>query len=135
MSATNIIDAPTADRTGRAGNVALWVLQLAAAAMLAMAGLAKLSSDPAMVGLYDAIGVGQWFRYLTGILEVAGALLLVVPRFAGLGALIVAPVMLGAVLVHLFVVGGSPVVPLVLLVVLAIIAYARRERTLRLVGS
>ncbi len=134
MSATNIINTPTARSTGRAGNVALWVLQVAAAAMLGMAGFAKLTGDPAMVGLFDAIGIGQWFRYLTGALEVTGAVLLLVPRFAGVGALILAPVMLGAVLAHLFVVGGSPVVPLVLLAVVTIVAYARRERTLKLVG-
>jgi uncharacterized membrane protein len=32
-----------------------------------------------MVGLFDAIGIGQWFRYLTGGLEVLGAVALLVP--------------------------------------------------------
>lgn len=134
MSATLAKDLPAASRTGKGANVALWVLQVAAAAMMGMAGFAKLSGAPEMVALFDAVGVGQWFRYVTGGLEVLGALLLLVPALAGAGALMLAGVMAGAVLTHLFVIGGSPVVPLVLLVVVAIIAFGRRERTLRLLG-
>jgi uncharacterized membrane protein YphA (DoxX/SURF4 family) len=132
MSATLTNDTPV--RTGKAGNVALWVLQVAAAAMLGMAGFAKLTGAPEMIALFDAVGVGQWFRYVTGALEVLGAVLLLAPALAGAGALLLASVMAGAVLTHLFVIGGSPVMPLVLLVVVAFIAYARRDRTLRLLG-
>lgn len=134
MSATLANDLPAAHRTGKAANVALWVLQIAAAAMLAMAGFAKLTGAPDMIALFDAVGVGQWFRYVTGSLEVLGAILLLIPVLAGAGALLLAGVMLGAVATHLFVVGGSPAIPLVLLAVTAVIAFARRERTLRLLG-
>jgi putative oxidoreductase len=120
--------------SGSARNAALWVLQVAAALMLGMAGFAKLGGDPQMVGLFEAIGLGQWFRYVTGGLEVAGALLLVVPALAGVGALLLAGVMAGAVLTHLLVVGGSAVVPLGLLAATGAVAWGRRERTLRLVG-
>jgi uncharacterized membrane protein YphA (DoxX/SURF4 family) len=134
MSATHTFDAPTARDTGRVQNVALWVLQIAAAAMLAMAGFAKLTGSPAMIALFDAVGVGQWLRYVTGALEVSGAVLLLIPALAGVGALVLACVLVGAVLTHLFVIGGSPVPALVLLAVVAVIAYGRRGRTLRLVG-
>lgn len=134
MPETHTTDGTTPRGTGRVRNVALWVLQIAAAAMLGMAGIAKLTGTPDMVALFDAVGVGQWFRYVTGTLEVSGALLLLAPGLAGVGALVLASVMLGAVLAHLFVIGGAPVVPLVLLVVVAIIAHGRRERTLRLLG-
>jgi uncharacterized membrane protein YphA (DoxX/SURF4 family) len=134
MSATLTTNTPAARPAGKAGNVALWVLQVAAAAMLGMAGFAKLTGAPDMVALFDAVGAGQWFRHATGSLEVLGAVLLLVPALAGVGALLLAGVMLGAVATHLFVIGGSPVIPLVLLAVVAFIAYARRERTLRLLG-
>ena len=65
--------------TGRVINVGLWILQIGAAGMFLMAGFSKLSGDPQMVGLFDAIGLGQWFRYLTGSLEVLGAVLLLIP--------------------------------------------------------
>jgi putative oxidoreductase len=115
--------------TGKVRNAILWTLQIAVAGMLLMAGFSKLSGAEQMVGLFDAIGAGQWFRYVTGGLEVLGAGLLVVPAVAGLGATVLATVMAGAVLTHLFVIGGSPLMPIVLLAVLGVVAYARRDRT------
>ena len=56
--------------TGRIANVGLWILQIAAAAMFLMVGYFKLSGDPQMVELFNAIGFGQWFRYVTGSVEV-----------------------------------------------------------------
>ncbi|MBA3768598.1 MAG: DoxX family protein, partial [Acidobacteria bacterium] len=87
-----------------------------------------------MVGLFNTIGIGQWFRYLTGALEVAGALALLIPRLSGAGALLLVGVMIGAVLTHLFVIGGNPGMAIVLLLVSVIIAWGRRDRTLRLLG-
>jgi uncharacterized membrane protein YphA (DoxX/SURF4 family) len=54
------------ESTGRIINVGLWILQILAAGMFLMAGFGKLSGDPQMVGMFDVIGLGQWFRYLTG---------------------------------------------------------------------
>jgi putative oxidoreductase len=115
------------DSTGKVMNVVLWVLQIAAAGMFLMAGFSKLSGNAQMVGLFEAIGVGQWFRYLTGTLEVAGAILLLIPRTSGLGALMLVGVMAGAVMTHLFIVGGSPLMAIILLVVTAVVAWGRRR--------
>ena len=89
-------------------------------------------NDRRLVGLFEAIGVGQWFRYLTGTLEVAGAILLLIPRTSGLGALMLVGVMTGAVMTHLFIVGGSPLMAIILLVVTGIVAWGRRQRTMNL---
>ena len=110
-------------------NVVLWILQIAAAGMFLMVGFFKLSGNPQMVGLFDAIGIGQWFRYLTGALEVGGGILLLIPRTSGFGALLLAVVMVGAVVTHLFIVGGSPLMAIILLVVTSIVAWERRRRT------
>ena len=40
------------------------------------AGGAKLAGVEMMVETYNTIGLGQWFRYLTGIIEVGGVVLL-----------------------------------------------------------
>lgn len=125
---------PGARTTGKAANIILWILQLGAAFMFLMSGYAKLSSAPQMVGLFQLIGVGQWFRYVTGALEVLGAVALLVPRFAGLGALLLVGVMVGAVLTHLLVIGGSPLMAVVLLLVSAAIAWGRCGTWLRLLG-
>jgi putative oxidoreductase len=122
------------DPTGRIINVGLWVLQIGAAGMFLMAAFGKLTSDPQMVGMFDAIGIGQWFRYLTGSLEVLGAILLVIPRLSGLGAWLLVGVMLGAVATHLFIIGGSPLMAIILLIVVGIIAWGRRQRTMNLLA-
>jgi putative oxidoreductase len=118
--------------TGKIINVGLWILQIGAAGMFLMAGFFKLSGDPRMVGLFDAIGFGQWFRYVTGSLEVLGAVLLLIPRLSGLGALLLVGAMLGAVATHLFVVAGSPLPAIILLIVTGVIAWGRRKRTMNL---
>ena len=116
-------------------NVGLWILQIGAAGMFLMVGFFKLSGDPRMVGLFDAIGLGQWFRYVTGSLEVLGAVLLLVPRLSGLGALLLVGVMLGAVPTHLFVVGGSPLPAIILLIVTGVTAWGRRQRTINVLAG
>src|SRR5258708_39158848 len=118
--------------TGKIVNVLLWVLQIAAAGMFLMVGFLKLSGNAQLVGLFQAIGLGQWFRYLTGSVEVLGALLLLIPRLSGLGALLLAGTMLGAVATHLFIVGGSPLMAIILLIVTGLIAWGRRQRTMNL---
>jgi putative oxidoreductase len=111
----------------RAGTIALWIVQIATAAMFLLAGSSKLAGVPAMVGLFDAIGIGQWFRYLTGSIEVVSAILLLIPSLAFYGALLLVPTMVGAVLTHLFIVGGNPAPAAVLLAAAATIAWTRRR--------
>ena len=117
-------------RRGRTANMALWVAQFALAGMFLLVGSSKLLGAPAMVGLFDAIGIGQWFRYLTGLIEVGSALALLVPSFAVFGALALVATMVGAVATHLFVIGGSPLVPAILLLGSAGVVWARRHQLL-----
>jgi uncharacterized membrane protein YphA (DoxX/SURF4 family) len=106
----------------------VWALTIVAAAMFLLAGTLKLIGVPIEVELFTAIGIGQWFRYVTGALEVGGAIGLIVPAFAPIAALLLAAVMIGAVITHLFVVGGSPLIAIALLAITLSIAYLRRER-------
>src|SRR3977135_4700518 len=78
---------PTAVRRGRSGVIALWVGQTALAGMFLLAGGSKLVGAPAMGTLFNTIGVGQWFRYVTGLIEVGSAIALLVPSLAPFGAL------------------------------------------------
>ena len=121
--------------TGKIMNVGLWILQIGAAGMFLTVGFLKLSGDPQMVALFQAIGLGQWFRYVTGSLEVLGAVLLLIPRLTGLGALLLVGVTLGAVTTHLFVIGGNSLPAIILLIVTGIIAWGRRERTIKLLAK
>ena len=121
--------------TGKITNVVLWILQIGAAGMFLMVGFLKLSGNPQLVSLFQAIGIGQWLRFLTGSLEVCGAILLLIPRTSGLGALMLAGVMSCAVLTHLFIVGGSPLGATILLIVTAVVAWGRRQRTKSLLAE
>jgi uncharacterized membrane protein len=106
--------------------IASWVLRgLAAAAFLA-AGGAKLTGVPMMVGIYEQIGIGQWFRIVTGVVEVAGAIGLLIPATAGLGGLMLAVTMACAVMTHLFVIGGSAIPALVLMVITGTVGWLHR---------
>ena len=115
-------------RSGRAGLIALWIVQVALAGMFLLAGGSKLLGAPAMVGLFDGIGIGQWFRYLTGLIEVGSALALLVPSIAVFGALALVATMVGAIATHLFIVGGSPAMPAILLLGSAGVVWARRHQ-------
>jgi len=104
----------------------LWVVRGLLALAFAGAGGAKLYGVPMLVQEFQHIGLGQWFRYLTGALEVLGAFLILAPSLAAFGALLLICIMIGATITHLFVIGGSPVPALVLLALSAIVAYAKR---------
>jgi uncharacterized membrane protein YphA (DoxX/SURF4 family) len=76
--------------------VGLWVLKIALVALFVMAGGAKLYGVPAMIETFDKVGLGQWFRYFTGALELLGAALLLWPRTAAFGALLLTIICIGA---------------------------------------
>jgi putative oxidoreductase len=130
MSHALSVTQPTSVRRGRSGVIALWVVQIALAGMFLLAGGSKLLGAPAMVALFDTIGIGQWFRYVTGFIEVGSAIALLVPSIAVYGALALVPTMIAAVAAELFIVGDSAVPPTVLLVGAVGVVWARRRELL-----
>jgi uncharacterized membrane protein YphA (DoxX/SURF4 family) len=92
----------------------IWALQILVAVAFLGAGGSKLAGTEAMVSMFEAIGFGQSLRYLTGIVEVVAAMLLLIPGRAALGGLLVVGTMTGAVATHLFLIGGSAVPAIVL---------------------
>lgn len=100
----------------------LWGARLLLALVFASAGIAKLIGAPQMVQVFDAIGVGQWFRYLTGGVEILGAALLVVPTTGFAGSLLLFATMVGAVSTHLLVIGGGPLPAVVLGLLASLVA-------------
>jgi putative oxidoreductase len=79
------------------------------------------------VQMYDLIGLGRWFRYVTGIIEVGSAILLLVPSLAVLGAILLGCTMVGAIIVHLTVLHTPPTGPIVLLGLVSAIGWLRRS--------
>ena len=106
---------------------ALWTIQGVTAALFLAAGLSKLAGVQAMVQMFEVIGAGQWFRYLTGGIEVVGAVLILMPAAASYAAAALAVTMVGAIITHVFIIGGNPAVPILLLASTSTIAWARRN--------
>jgi len=96
--------------------------------MFVFASVPKLTSDPAAIQGFELLGLGQWFRYLTGTLEALGGIALLIPPAAPFGALVLVCVMVGAILSHLLVLPGSPLPALVFLLLCLFIAWGRRAR-------
>jgi putative oxidoreductase len=134
MNATITSGSAAAGPANRWGRIGLWVLQILAAAAFLAAGSFKLAGNEMMVQVFGQIGIGQWFRYVTGIVEIVGAIALLVPFTAAFGGLLLAVTMLCAVGTHLFVIGGNPVPAIVLLAITASVAWFRRASFRDLLG-
>src|SRR5258708_30667064 len=117
---------------GKGLNIALWVVQGLLALAFVGAASGKLLGQPEMVGLFDAIGVGQWFRYVTGLVELAGAALILIPKTRVIGVGLLAGTMLGAIATHLFVLHNAPTTPVVLLALVSFALWGRRAELAKL---
>jgi uncharacterized membrane protein YphA (DoxX/SURF4 family) len=90
----------------------------------AAVGYSKFNSDPhgEWYQIFERIGVGQWLRYVTGVMQVGGAVLLLSRRTLTIGTAMLACTMAGAAFVDLFVM-PSPIVivPLLLLMIVIVV--------------
>ena len=83
-------------------------------------GYGKFENRGMWVQIFDQIGLGQWFRIFTGVVQLSGGVLILFRRGRTIGAALLGCTMLGAAIVDIVVI-GSPVaiVPLLLLIVIA----------------
>ncbi len=112
--------------SGKGRLLTLWILSALVTLTFVGAGAAKLAGAAVMVDLFAKVGLGQWFRYFTGLLEVAAGIGLLISRYAFYAAVLLAMVMVGAFIAHVTVLGSSPAAPVVLFVLTGIIAYLRK---------
>ena len=122
ITTTNALPA----NSGKVRLITLWTLSGLVALAFLGAGGSKLAGATAMVELFDKVGRGQWFRYFTGLMEVAGGIGLLIPRYAFYAASLLAVVMVGAIITHLTILNTSPAAPVVLLVLTGTIAWLRK---------
>jgi putative oxidoreductase len=113
---------------GKGARIVSWTLQVLLACGFFAAGGAKLMSAPPMVEMFDQIGFGQWFRYVTGVVEVGGAIALLIPFAIPYGAILLTTTMFCAVLTHLFIIHTNPAAAVVLLVLSATVIWLRRSQ-------
>lgn len=126
----------TSRAPGRAANIALWTLQVLLAAVYTFSAVLKLGAEAQNVAGFTLMGLGMVGMYAVGALELAGAIALLVPRLAGLAALCLVALMIGAVtLTIVFVDAGMATIPGVVGVLVAVVAYGRRASTAALVAQ
>lgn len=106
------------------------------AALFLVSGGAKLASLPFEVEAFERWGYPLALMYVTGTLEVAGALGLLVPRLSSLASICLAGLMLGAIGTHAMH-GEWPmfVVALVITATAAWRGWQGRKEILRLFGG
>lgn len=129
MSTTTATDAPATPRP-RARRWALGVLQVLLAALYLFSAAGKISLDPAVVAGFAMMGIGTGLTVTIGVLELAAAIGLLIPRLAGLAATGCVALMVGAVISTLATLGGAMVLlPAGVLVGVAVVAWVRRHET------
>jgi uncharacterized membrane protein YphA (DoxX/SURF4 family) len=85
--------------------ILLWILRIVPALILLQTLYFKFTAHPQSVKLFTALGMEPWGRIGTGITELIAAVLLIIPRFSALGALLAMGLMAGAIYFHLTVLG------------------------------
>jgi uncharacterized membrane protein YphA (DoxX/SURF4 family) len=119
----------------RIGKILLWTATLFPALVIGLSGVSKVVTTGEWNLLFASWGYPAWFTVAVGALEIAGALLMLVPRLAFYGGSTLAAIMLGAVVTlmmhpgsHLFRGRQAPMrtaTPLVYLLILLIVAAVR----------
>ena len=92
----------------RRGDALLWTLRILLAVLFLYQGIDKFSERRLWIRVFDEIGFGQWFRYFTGVVEISGALMLLIPKTTLVAVCLLACTMVGALLVHVLVIGVGP---------------------------
>jgi uncharacterized membrane protein YphA (DoxX/SURF4 family) len=80
-----------------------FAVRIAVALVFAGTGLEKFGSDAHWLRVFGDIGLGDWFRYFTGVVETAGGLLFLIPAATTVGAALLVSAMVGAMAVHIFI--------------------------------
>jgi uncharacterized membrane protein YphA (DoxX/SURF4 family) len=107
-------------------NIGTWIIQVAAAILFIMMGGQKLIGMEEAVANFAKWGYPGFMVYLIGFFELLGAIGLLIPRFAGLAAVGLIMILMGAAFTHLS--HGEydmAPVPIVLIILLAVVAYVR----------
>ncbi|MGW7266530.1 DoxX family protein [Streptomyces sp. NPDC054842] len=128
---------PAAGRTvrSRRAQISLTVLQTVLGLFFVLASaLPKLIAHPSAAEGFDKLGWGSPGMYTIGVLELAGGVALLVPLLSSVAAVSLSALMVGAFIVNVTAIHGPyPATPLILMLPLALIAWARRSHNAELV--
>jgi putative oxidoreductase len=124
--------AAAARTEGRVVSIAVWAISVVLALFFMAMGLPKILGSGGWPGRFAAWGYPPWFVALVGVGEIGSAVMLLFPSRAWAGAAVLSVIMFGAVATHLrYGEHMRVVVPLVLLTLLTLVAWVRRNRAHR----
>jgi len=120
----------------KAHTIVVWVLRVVLGLLFLYVGTTKLAGTGNTMDYFAAIGWGQWFRYFTGVLDIAGVVLLFVPRRTFYGAIVLACSVGLGTLISATVLRGNPtwgapimvIVPLIMTLLAIGLAWLTRPR-------
>ena len=123
----DVIAAPRVRRS-RILTTAIWIVRVLLFALFLFEGLGKFGSRPLWIQIFEQIGWGQWFRYVTGAVETAGAIAMLIPSLTPVAVVLLGSAMVGALLTHALVVGVGPqsLIVTILLGLILVVGWDRR---------
>ncbi|MGE3758998.1 MAG: DoxX family protein [Pseudobdellovibrionaceae bacterium] len=86
-------------------NSLVFILRLVAAGILLQTLFFKFSGSPESIFIFSTLGVEPWGRYLAGLSELLAGVLLLIPAFEIIGAMMALGIISGAIASHIFVLG------------------------------
>jgi uncharacterized membrane protein YphA (DoxX/SURF4 family) len=119
----------TSQATSRRPNdVGLWILRIVLGLAFLFFSFMKLSGSPGMIAEFDVIGLGQWFRYVTGVLELIGGLAILRPRISVFGAMLLLLVDCGAFVAQVAILHMDWIHCVVIAALLGLVIYLHRSQ-------
>ncbi|MCP3461003.1 DoxX family protein [Bradyrhizobium sp. CCGUVB23] len=116
------------DSVLKPGKISLWVLRGLMAFVFIATGAMKLMATPMMIEDFNYLGLGLWFMYFTGALEVVGGVGVLVPRFSPWAALLLlVPIDIAAFVLQLTVFHHDWIHPIVFGLILFGIIYLQKS--------
>ncbi len=116
----------------RKQEIPAWIIQGLLSLAFAAAAGAKIAGVPMMVLVFDQIGLGQGFRYVTATVEIVGVIAMLIPGLTAAAALWLAFTMGCAVVTHLAVLHSNPGGAIVLCILCLTLAWLRRAQLVTL---
>lgn len=86
-------------------NIVYWTARLVAAVIMLQTLYFKFTASEESVYIFSTVGMEPWGRIGVGVMELVAAVLLLVSATAWLGALLGAGLMVGAIFMHLTILG------------------------------
>ncbi|MGG3471496.1 DoxX family protein [Neobacillus pocheonensis] len=103
-----------------------WIGLAVIALIFIQAAVLKLMGVQAMIEVFNKLGYPAWFRIVIGILEISGAIALLIRSSSRYGAILLALIMIGAMISSLVKgASGEAIVPVIMLFLLVWIAVVR----------